>query len=59
MRIAADRHKYPLGWRIRGVDEESQAAGAVLRDDRAEERVIGTMSVVLHGAWRGGSILQP
>ena len=59
VRIAADRHKYPLGWRARGVDEESQAASALLRHDRAEERVIRTMSVVLHDAWRRGSVLQP
>jgi hypothetical protein len=30
VRVAADRHKYPLGWRARGVDEESQAASALL-----------------------------
>jgi hypothetical protein len=30
VRIAADRHKYPLGWRALGVDEESQGASARL-----------------------------
>lgn len=30
VRIAADRHKDPLGRRVRGVDEERQAARALL-----------------------------
>src|SRR4051794_23618567 len=30
VRIAADRHKDPLGWRAFGVDEESQSASALL-----------------------------
>ena len=59
VRIAADRHKDPLGWRARGVDEECQAASALLCHDRAEERVVRTVSVVLHGAWRRGAIFQP
>src|SRR3954451_28611 len=30
VRIAADRHKYPLRWRALGMDVESQAASTLL-----------------------------
>ena len=59
VRVATDRHENPTLWSALGVDEERQLTGALLRQDGAEERVIRTMPVVLHGAGRRGSILEP